>query len=86
MSEQLLLTIIEASLRAMLLAAAVAALLALLRVPRGAARHGAWLVVVVGMLMMPLLQRLETTGVTQPRRKRAARARVASRTLHAYSS
>lgn len=58
MSEQLLLTIIEASLRAVLLAAAVAALLVLLRVPRGAARHGAWLVVVVGMLMMPLLQRL----------------------------
>ena len=56
MSEQLLRTIIEASLRAALLAAAVGVLLALLRVPRGAARHSAWLVVVVGMLTMPLLQ------------------------------
>lgn len=58
MSERLLLTIVEASLRAFLLAASVGALLLLLRVPRGAARHGAWLVVVVGMLAMPLLQRL----------------------------
>ena len=56
MSEQLLRTIIEASLRAALLAAAVGALLLLLRVPRGAARHSAWLVVLVGMLTMPLLQ------------------------------
>jgi Zn-dependent protease with chaperone function len=58
MSEQLLLTIIEASLRAFLLAALVGALLLVLRVPGGAPRHSAWLVVVVGMLAMPLLQRL----------------------------
>jgi beta-lactamase regulating signal transducer with metallopeptidase domain len=58
MSEQLLLTIVDASLRAVLLAAGVGALLVLLRIPRGAARHGAWLVVVVAMLAMPLLQRL----------------------------
>jgi hypothetical protein len=57
-SEQLLLIIVEASLRALLLAALVGALLLLLRVPRGAPRHSAWLVVVVGMLAMPLLQRL----------------------------
>ena len=53
-----MLIIVEASLRAVLLAAAVGVVLVLLRVPRGAARHSAWLVVVVGMLTMPLLQRL----------------------------
>lgn len=58
MSEQLLLTIVEASLRAFLLAALVGAVLLVLRVPRGAPRHSAWLVVVIGMLAMPLLQRL----------------------------
>jgi hypothetical protein len=58
MSEQLLLTIVEASLRAFLLAALVGAVLLVLWVPRGAPRHSAWLVVVIGMLAMPLLQRL----------------------------
>src|SRR5687768_15567871 len=69
MSEQLLLTIVEASLRALLLAALVGALLLLLRVPRGAQRHSAWLVVVVAMLTMPLLQRLAGVlpGLPAPR-------------------
>jgi hypothetical protein len=69
MSEQLLLTIVEASLRALLLASLVGALLLLLRVPRGAQRHSAWLVVVVAMLTMPLLQRLAAVlpGLPAPR-------------------
>ena len=58
MSEQLLLAALDASVRATLLAALVAALLWLLRIPRGAPRHGAWLMVVVAMLLMPALQRL----------------------------
>jgi hypothetical protein len=58
MSEQLLLAIVEASLRALLLAALVSVLLTLLRVPRGAPRHSAWLIVLIGMLAMPLLQQL----------------------------
>jgi beta-lactamase regulating signal transducer with metallopeptidase domain len=58
MSEHLVLTIVEASARAFALAASVGALLLVLRVPRGAQRHSAWLVVVVAMLTMPLLQRL----------------------------
>jgi hypothetical protein len=71
-SEQLLLIIVEASLRALLLAALVGALLLLLRVPRGAPRHSAWLVVVVGMLAMPLLQRLAPAlpNVPAPRLRR----------------
>lgn len=67
MSELLLLGIVEASLRSFLIAALVAALLLLLRVPRGAPRHSAWLVVVVGMLAMPLLQRLAPAMPNAPR-------------------
>ncbi|HEX6315367.1 MAG TPA: M56 family metallopeptidase, partial [Gemmatimonadaceae bacterium] len=58
MSEQVLVIVIEAAIRATALAALVAALLWLLRVPRGALRHSAWLMVVVAMLLMPGLQRL----------------------------
>ena len=65
MSEPLLLVVVEASVRASLLAALVAALLWLLRVPRGAPRHGAWLMVAVAMLLMPALQRL-TPAIALP--------------------
>ena len=58
MSEQLLIIVIEAAIRATALSAMVGALLWLLRVPRGALRHSAWLMVVVAMLLMPGLQRL----------------------------
>jgi beta-lactamase regulating signal transducer with metallopeptidase domain len=56
-SEPLLLILLEASVRAILLAALVAGLLRLLRVPPGAPRHTAWLIVVIAMVLMPVLQR-----------------------------
>ena len=58
MTEQLLLIVIEAAVRVSALSVIVGALLWLLRVPRGAISHSAWLMVVVGMLLMPGLQRL----------------------------
>ena len=58
MTNQLLTLVIEAAIRATLLALLVGALLWLLRVPRGAPRHTAWLIVVVAMILMPTLQRL----------------------------
>jgi hypothetical protein len=58
MNGQLLVIVIEAAIRATALAAMVGALLWILRVPRGALRHSAWLMVVVAMLLMPGLQRL----------------------------
>ena len=61
MSDQILLVLLEASLRVTLLAALVASLLWLLRVPRGAARHTAWLVVTLAMVSMPLLQQVSPT-------------------------
>ena len=69
MSQHLVLTIVEASTRAVVLAASVGALLLVLRVPRGAQRHSVWLIVVVAMLTMPLLQRLAPAlpGVPAPR-------------------
>ena len=56
--EQLFPILMEASVRATLLAALVAGLLLLLRIPSGAPRHTAWLVVVVAMIAMPLLQQV----------------------------
>jgi beta-lactamase regulating signal transducer with metallopeptidase domain len=58
MSAQLLAIVIEAAIRATLLAMLVGILLWLLKIPRGAPRHTAWLIVVIAMILMPALQRL----------------------------
>ena len=78
MSGMVLEALADASLRAALVAAFVAAVLAALRVRAGAARHGAWTVVLVAMLLMPALSRLvPALGVPVPP---AARDAVAAAT------
>ena len=59
--------LVEASLRAALVASLVAAALAALRVQAGATRHAAWTIVLVAMLLMPALSRLvPAVGVPVP--------------------
>ena len=59
--------LVDASLRAALVATLVAAALAALRVEAGAARHRAWTIVLVAMLLMPALARLvPAVGVPMP--------------------
>ena len=67
MSETALGLLVEASLRAALVASLVAAALAALRVQAGATRHAAWTIVLVAMLLMPALSRLvPAVGVPVP--------------------
>lgn len=68
MTEPLLLSLVEASVRAAYLAALVASLLSLLRVPSGAPRHTAWLIVLVAMIAMPLLQQVSPALPALPAR------------------
>jgi hypothetical protein len=48
-------TLLDASVRALLIAAAVALLLKVLRVRTGAGRHAAWTAVTIAMLVMPIV-------------------------------
>ncbi|HZJ33984.1 MAG TPA: hypothetical protein VFD21_20595 [Vicinamibacterales bacterium] len=58
MTDRWLALLADASIRALVIAAAVALILAVFRIRNSSTRHSAWAVVVMTMLMMPMLVRV----------------------------